>query len=86
MLSSLTLGIFQGALYGMLAVGLVLVYKGVRVFNFAQGEFGTVAVFAAYGLFEGLNLPYGVAFLGGLVAAVLLGLIMERAVIRPLFE
>jgi branched-chain amino acid transport system permease protein len=85
-LSSLTLGIFQGALYGMLAVGLVLVYKGVRVFNFAQGEFGTVAVFAAYGLLEGVGLPYGVAFLGGLVAAVLLGLIMERAVIRPLFE
>jgi len=85
-LSSLTLGIFQGALYGMLAVGLVLVYKGVRVFNFAQGEFGTVAAFVVYLLFHVMGLPMGVAVVGGLLAAVLLGLAMERLVIRPLFD
>jgi branched-chain amino acid transport system permease protein len=85
-LTALTIGLFQGAAYGLLAVGLVLVYKGVRVFNFAQGEFGTVAAFVAFALFEGVGLPYGVAFLGGLVAAVVLGLLMERLVIRPLFS
>jgi len=85
-LTPLTLGLFQGSVYGLLAVGLVLIYKGVRVFNFAQGEFGTVATFVAFGLFQGLGLPYGVAFIGGLVAAVLVGLMMERLVIRPLFD
>ena len=87
-------GLFQGAVYGLLAVGLVLVYKGARVFNFAQGEFGTVAAFVTYMLvnepFEGtqdvgFSLPYPVGLIGGLVAAVLVGLIMERLVIRPLF-
>jgi branched-chain amino acid transport system permease protein len=85
-LTFLVIGLFQGAVYGLLAVGLVLVYKGARVFNFAQGEFGTVAAFVAFALFEQLGLPYGVAVLGGLVAAVVVGLLVERLVIRPLFN
>ena len=85
-LTYLTIGILQGAIYGLLAVGIVLVYKGVRVFNFAQGEFGTVAAFVTFALFHQIELPYGVAMLGGLVSAVLLGLLMERLVIRPLFN
>lgn len=86
MLEFVIIGIFQGALYGMLAVGLVLIYKGSRVFNFAQGEFGTVAGYVTFALWTNLSLPYGVAIVGGLVAAVLLGLVVERLVIRPLFD
>lgn len=86
MLTFLVLGLFQGAVYGMLAVGLVLVYKGTRVFNFAQGEFGTVAAFVAWGLLVHAALPYPLAFLGGLLAAVMMGLLVERTVARPLSE
>jgi branched-chain amino acid transport system permease protein len=86
MLTSLVLGLFQGAVYGLLAVGLVLVYKGMRVFNFAQGEFGSVAAFVSFGLVVNAGLPYGFAILGGLVAAVAMGLLVERLVIRPLFD
>lgn len=85
-LTFLVIGIFQGAVYGLLAVGLVLVYKGARVFNFAQGEFGTVAAFVTFALFKQAELPYGIAVIGGLAAAVLLGLVVERLVIRPLFD
>jgi branched-chain amino acid transport system permease protein len=85
-LTFLVIGIFQGAVYGLLAVGLVLVYKGTRVFNFAQGEFGSVAAFVTFALFENLGLPYAVAVAGGLAGAVLLGLMVERLVIRPLFD
>jgi branched-chain amino acid transport system permease protein len=85
-LTYLTIGILQGAIYGLLAVGIVLVYKGVRVFNFAQGEFGTVGAFITFALFDEIGLPYGVAMAGGLVAAIVLGLLMERLVIRPLFD
>ncbi|HEV3475251.1 MAG TPA: branched-chain amino acid ABC transporter permease [Actinomycetota bacterium] len=85
-LTFLVIGLFQGAVYGLLAVGLVLVYKGARVFNFAQGEFGTVAAFVTFALFDRMGLPYGVAVAGGLVAAVLLGILVERLVIRPLFN
>ena len=85
-LTFVVLGLFQGALYGLLAIGLVLVYKGTRVFNFAQGEFGTVAAFITFVLLTEADVPYGVAALGGLGAAVLLGLLVERLVIRPLFD
>lgn len=45
MLSFLILGIIQGAVIGLIAIGIVLTYKGAKVFNFAQAEFGTIAVF-----------------------------------------
>ncbi len=86
MLEFVIIGVFQGALYGMLAVGLVLIYKGSRVFNFAQGEFGTVAGYITFAFWSGLDVPFGLAIVAGLVAAVLLGLLMERLVIRPLFN
>ncbi|MDQ4065710.1 MAG: hypothetical protein M3161_06655, partial [Actinomycetota bacterium] len=65
------IGVTTGAIYGLVAIGLVLIYKGSRVFNFAQGEFGTMAAFILYVLVEqvgGVQIPYGVA-----VAIALLG-------------
>ncbi len=68
----------------MVALGLVLIYKSSGVFNFAQGEFGTVALFALYLL--DFHVPYWVALLGALVAAGLMGFLTERIIIRPLFD
>jgi branched-chain amino acid transport system permease protein len=80
---ALVIGVIAGAAYGLLALGLVLIYKSSGVFNFAQGEFGTVAVYALYLLH--FEVPYGVAMLGALVVAVALGVLVERIVVRPLF-
>ena len=83
------IGIATGAVYGLVALGLVIVYKGSRVFNFAQGEFGTVAAFTVYVLIEqvtSVKIPYAAAVLAALVVAVLLGLLMERIVVRPLMN
>jgi branched-chain amino acid transport system permease protein len=44
----LIFGIRDGAAYGLVAVGLVLIYKSTRVFNFAAGEFATIGAFATY--------------------------------------
>ena len=83
------IGIATGATYGLVALGLVLVYKGSRVFNFAQGEFGTVAAFTVYVLVEqvtSVKVPYFVAVLAALLVAVGVGLLMERAIVRPLMN
>ena len=84
------LGAIQGALYGLLGLGLVLLYKGNRIFNFAQGEFGTVAALTTYAFTIGFGVapkvPYLVAVLFGLIAGVLLALLTEIAVARPLFR
>lgn len=83
-----TLGILNGAIYGLVAIGLVLVYKGTRVFNFAAGEFGTLGAFFVFYLFDAefLGLPYGVAVILALIGALIVGLILERIVIRPLMN
>ncbi len=77
-------GVTYGAAYSLLALGIVLIYKSSGVFNFAQGEFGTVAVYTL-GLLQ-TRLPYGFALVLALLAGVLMGLATERVVIRPLFE
>jgi len=83
------IGIATGAIYGLVAIGLVLIYKGSRVFNFAQGEFGTMAAFIVYVLVEqvqSVEIPYGVAVVVALLGAVAIGLIMERLIVRPLMN
>ncbi len=81
---ALVIGTISGAAYGLVALGLVLIYKSSGVFNFAQGEFGTVAVYVLYLLH--FHVPHGVALLGALAAATLFGFVVERVVVRPLFE
>jgi|GEM_PF-498160 branched-chain amino acid transport system permease protein len=83
-----TLGVLNGAIYGLVALGLVLVYKGTRVFNFAQGEFGTLAAFFLFfsidSEYGGLPYPVGIAI--ALTGVLLIGLAMERVIIRPLIN
>ena len=52
LVSPLINGLSNGAAYGLLGLGLVLLYKSNRIFNFAQAEFGTIAALTA---FFGLN-------------------------------
>ena len=89
-LTPLVSGAIQGAVYGLLGLGLVLLYKGNRIFNFAQGEFGTVAALLTYAFVVGVGgvpkLPYVAAALIGLLGGTLMGLLTERVVARPLFR
>ncbi|MPY80216.1 MAG: hypothetical protein GEV04_17505 [Actinophytocola sp.] len=77
-------GIFAGSVYALVALGIVLIYRASGVFNFAQAEFGTTGLFAAYAGVVLWNLPYWLGLLFGLAAAVAMGLATERLVINPL--
>ena len=87
---SLVIGIVNGAVYALIALGLVLVYRSSGIFNFAQAEFGTIAVYGAYyaftyGLpFTGWTLGYVPSAIFGVVCGVGAALLTERLVIRPL--
>jgi branched-chain amino acid transport system permease protein len=78
------IGISQGAAIGLVAVGLVLIYKSTRVFNFAAGEFLTLGAYGTYACESVFDLPFPVAVVGGLLAGTLAGLVTERLVVRPL--
>ncbi|MGH2684907.1 MAG: branched-chain amino acid ABC transporter permease [Actinomycetota bacterium] len=84
LVQALVNGIIFGAPYSLLALGVVLVYKGSRVFNFAQGEFGTVGAFVA--LLLQSHVPLIVAVIGGIAGGALMGLATERLVVQPLFD
>jgi len=82
---SIVIGVVTGSAYGLVALGLVLIYKSSGVFNFAQGEFGGAAICTLY-LLHSSGVPYGLAVLGALLAGMLFGLLTELIVIRPLFD
>lgn len=77
-------GVLQGSVYALVALGIVLVYRASGVLNFAQTEFGTTGLFAAFAAVSFWDWPYLWAFLFGLVVAVAMGLATERLVIHPL--
>jgi branched-chain amino acid transport system permease protein len=81
----ITLGVVNGAVFGLVALGLVLVYKGTRVFNFAQGEFGTIAAYLLFWMLAS-DLPYWLGILIAVTGTVVIGLALERAIVRPLIE
>ena len=83
---ALVIGVITGAGYGLVALGLVLIYKSSGVFNFAQGEFGTIAVYTLYGVHDLAGVPLLPAMLVGLAASAAMALATEQLVVRPLFN
>jgi branched-chain amino acid transport system permease protein len=83
-------GAISGCVYGLLGLGLVLLYKSNKVFNFAQGEFGTCAAFGTLFAVTGKGflpqMPLWLAVLFGIAVGVLVALVTERLVVRPLFN
>ncbi len=81
---AMTSGLLRGSVYALVALGIVLVFRASGVFNFAQAEFGTTGLFAAYAALELWGWSYPVAFVFGLAVAIAMGLATERLVIHPL--
>jgi branched-chain amino acid transport system permease protein len=75
-------GLAAGSLYALAALGLTLIYKTTGVVNFAHGEMAMVSTFVAYLLLTSYHVPYVPAFLGALLFAALLGVIVERSLMR----
>jgi branched-chain amino acid transport system permease protein len=76
-------GLLAGVMYSLVALGFVLIYKASGVFNFAQGAMVFFAALTFVSLVErGMNL--WLALVVTLVVMVLLGLVTERVVLRPL--
>lgn len=82
---ALVIGVVTGSGYGLVALGLVLIYKSSGVFNFTQGEFGTVGIYALWGATVN-GVPYPLAILVALAAAALMGLLTEFLIVRRLFH
>ena len=77
-------GIAQGCIYGLIALGFVLIYKATETVNFAQGELMMLGAFCGLALMTVLGFPFWLAVLSAIAAMALFGIGLERVVIRPI--
>jgi len=77
-------GVSQGCIYGLIALGFVLIYKATETVSFAQGELMMLGAFCGLGLMTVLGFPFWLAVPATLVAMGLFGIVLERAVVRPI--
>ncbi len=77
-------GIAIGCIYGIVALGFVLIYKATDVINFAQGEMMVLGAFVAYTLITYFHFSYLTALIVTTLALGLFGMALERVVLRPL--
>ncbi|MBU2608621.1 MAG: branched-chain amino acid ABC transporter permease [Chloroflexi bacterium] len=83
-LQLLVTGIMVGGLYGLVALGLVIVYKSSRVLNLAHGGFLMILSYVAWQFAEPWGLPMWLSIVLVMGIAVVLGYGVERIILRPL--
>jgi branched-chain amino acid transport system permease protein len=76
-------GIAQGCIYGLIALGFVLIYKATETVSFAQGELMMLGAFCGLALMTMLGFPFWLAVPSSIAAMALFGVFAERLVIRP---
>ncbi len=77
-------GIVVGMIYALAALGFVLIYKASRVINMAQGYFVAVGAFGALAVAQVTHIPFVLAVIASLAGSFLLGILVERLLLRPL--
>ena len=82
-LEQLASGLANGAIYACVALALVMIYVSTDHLNFAQGEMAMFSTYISWQLMQwGLN--FWVAFVGAVLISFVLGLLIERVILRPL--
>ena len=84
-ISSLLIGLSLGAIYSLMSISLVLVWRSTRVVNFAQACQAFVSTFIAYEVVNRTG-SFWLAFVVAILAGALLGAIVDRYFMRPLFR
>src|SRR5213595_142375 len=75
-------GLATGGIYASVALALVMIYQATHLVNFAQGELAMFTTYIAWSLINA-GVPYWPAFFITLVLAFVLGVVIERVIIRP---
>ena len=84
LLQLLISGIAQGCIYGLIALGFVLIYKATETVSFAQGELMMLGAFGGLVGLTILGFPYWLTVPSVILAMAVFGVLAERVVIRPI--
>lgn len=77
-------GVAQGCIYGLIALGFVLIYKATETVSFAQGDLMMLGAFGGLVAMTMLEFPFWISVIASISAMGLFGLLLERLVIRPI--
>lgn len=77
-------GIAQGCIYGLIALGFVLIYKATEIVSFAQGDLMMLGAFGGLAGMTLLGFPYWLSVLSTIAAMGVFGMTLERVVVRPI--
>ncbi|HSD21148.1 MAG TPA: branched-chain amino acid ABC transporter permease [Anaeromyxobacter sp.] len=77
-------GIVIGSIYALVGLGFVIIYKSSSILNFAQGEFLMLGAYVCLAIFTTARVPFAAAFALTLVFSVVLGMLLERVLLRPM--
>jgi len=83
-LTAALLGIGVGALYAMASYGVISIYRGSGVLNFAQGAIGLMAAYVWYELNSNAGWPYWLAIVAAVAFAAVVGALIHLLLMRPL--
>jgi len=89
LLQALIDGALVGLIYGLVAISFVVIYRGAKIINLAQGEVLVIGAFLLWTFTEGarnagIDIPLPIALVLTLIACVIFGAVIERTVFRPL--
>ncbi len=79
-------GLATGSLYALTAVAVVVVFRNTRTINLAQGDFAMIAAFLGIVFLKDLKLNYFAMLALVVVCSILLGMVVERLVMRPIAD
>ncbi len=82
----LVAGLSTGSIYALVALGLVLAFKGTGVLNFAHGELVALGAYVALFLTVFFHLPYWQVLLLSMGIMAVIGAVFERVLIQPLMR
>ena len=77
-------GVTIGVVYGMVALGISLIYSGLDIVHFAHGEIYMFGAFFGLVLAKDMRIPYPAALIGAMILAGLMGMLIERVFYRRL--
>jgi branched-chain amino acid transport system permease protein len=76
-------GVAVGCIYGLIALGFVLIYKATETVTFAQGEMMMLGAFGGLACMSFFGFPFWLAVISAILAMAVFGFLLDRIVIRP---
>jgi branched-chain amino acid transport system permease protein len=83
LIQSILAGLTNGYVYGLIGLGIAVIFRGARIINAMQGDFALIGAVFAYLVSNNLGLPMPLAILIGVAAGGLTGFLVERLLVRP---